>query len=137
MGDTTRLYIVDGHNNFASPSSGDSGNDACASDAPALPMNRVTRVRVVMNATRVAVYYNDTLVCTEPRNDRSIFMGASVYVGDPWYPPARAMVSNLYISNIAAVKPIDTVELSVAVSALNASISASLASQLNTSVRHT
>eukprot|EP00041_Stephanoeca_diplocostata_P021736 m.512805 g.512805 ORF g.512805 m.512805 type:complete len:122 (-) comp21897_c1_seq21:1382-1747(-) len=78
MGDTTRLYIVDGHNNFASPSSGDSGNDACASDAPALPMNRVTRVRVVMNATRVAVYYNDTLVCTEPRNDRSIFMGASV-----------------------------------------------------------
>eukprot|EP00041_Stephanoeca_diplocostata_P021735 m.512795 g.512795 ORF g.512795 m.512795 type:complete len:122 (-) comp21897_c1_seq20:1225-1590(-) len=95
MGDTTRLYIVDGHNNFASPSSGDSGNDACASDAPALPMNRVTRVRVVMNATRVAVYYNDTLVCTEPRNDRSIFMGASVYVGDPWYPPARAMVSNL------------------------------------------
>jgi hypothetical protein len=73
---TSRLQIVDG---------GDATNlfNAYCDTAPALPLNVPTAVRIVMSSTRVWIYQNGTVTCTEPRSNRRIWTNATIYFSDP------------------------------------------------------
>eukprot|EP01045_Picozoa_sp_COSAG04_P012722 COSAG04_NODE_868_length_9754_cov_10.610254_6_plen_1356_part_00 len=87
-GNTRRLHIRDGH--------GANGNEGC-DPAEELPADEATRVRVVMTADGVEVFYNDVSKCTGDRGDRTAFTDVQVYVSDPWYPPANAKIQNINI----------------------------------------
>ena len=56
------------------------------------------RVQLGLERSKVLVAVNGKLACSNiPREDRKVFNNTMVYLGDPWYPAARATVTNLYL----------------------------------------
>jgi len=69
-----------------------------------LPINRMTYVTVRLHGTSLQVVFNSRVVCKAdyPTKEPG-HMGVDVYAGDPWYKPARALVSDLrYIPLVTA-----------------------------------
>jgi len=61
-----------------------------------LPINRMTYVTVRLHGTSLQVVFNSRVVCKAdyPTKEPG-HMGVDVYAGDPWYKPARALVSDM------------------------------------------
>ena len=59
------------------------GNVGCDPSEALKPMS-MSRVRIQLRDTRVAVYVNDAQVCTAARQDRAVYKNAIVYAADPY-----------------------------------------------------
>ena len=57
-------------------------------------------MKIVMEASLVAVFFGQEQVCTEARADRSTFENAVVFASDPWHPPAAATIRNFYLREL-------------------------------------
>ena len=80
-----------------------------------------------MNGTNAVAYINGTVFCTETRGDRRSWPGTQVWMADPWYPAANAMIANFTIIDNTA--PNVTTTLSPGVQSNTALITAVQAAQ--------
>ena len=90
---TRKLLVVDGHTE-----NGNSHTDQWDCDDAVLTLqpNVQYRLKMVFMHKSVSVYVNDKVACANiPRVDRQVWSDVAVYVGDPWYNPAKASVKNL------------------------------------------
>jgi hypothetical protein len=80
------MYIIDGHGAISS------GDDQCPVTQE-LQSGVSTNIHLVMNTTSVYVYYDNVLMCSEVRQDRTPWPGTAMYlryVPDTWSLVARA-----------------------------------------------
>ena len=70
-------------------------------NAPALPLNQQTTVRVEAVGREVFVFYNSSLVAIKMVTGERISGNAKLYVSDPWYSPAKAKISTIQMTPIS------------------------------------
>jgi len=89
---TTKLHICTGC---------DGNDNTCLNPAESLPIDKKTIVSISVNGGFFTVQYNSREVgsakCTSPYNPPYGQL-AMVYLGDPWYPSANAMIENIVYS---------------------------------------
>jgi len=84
---STRLHVRMGH--------GPAWNAGCDT-SNTLPINQMTYVTVRLHGTSLQVAFNSREVCKAHYPEKEPgHMGVDVYAGDPWYKPARALVSDM------------------------------------------
>ena len=72
---TFKLHVRDGDKK--------NGNVGCDPSQALKPMS-LSKVRIQLRDTRVAVYVNDAQVCKAARQDRAAYKKAVVYAADPY-----------------------------------------------------
>ena len=70
-------------------------------NAPALPPNQQTNVRVEAVEKEVFVFYNSSLVAIMTMTGKRISGNAKRFTSDPWYSPAKAKVSSIRMTAIS------------------------------------
>ena len=87
--------MVDGHGANGNSHTGEWG---CDDSILTLDEGQKYRLTMAMTASSVYIYINGEVACDNiPRADRTTFESVSVYMADPWYVEADAVVGNLYL----------------------------------------
>jgi hypothetical protein len=95
---TLTLYVVDGH---TLEGNGDSRVMKCNRKVLTLQKGKTYTLKMRFLRRAVSVWVNGKVACSNiPREDRRVFKGVKVYASDPWYTPANAAVSGLYLKNL-------------------------------------
>ena len=93
-----RLYVVDGH---ILEGNADSRLMKCDTKVLTLQNGKTYNLKMRFLRRSVTVMVNGKVACGNiPREDRRVFKGVKVYASDPWYTPANAAVSGLYLKKI-------------------------------------
>ena len=96
---TRKILVVDGHGANGNSHTGEWG---CDDGILTLADGVKSRLTMVMTGATVHIYVDGALACDEPRADRRTHTGVSVYLADPWYAAADAVVGNLYLAGAGA-----------------------------------
>ena len=95
---TLRLYVVDGH---TLEGNGDTPRMACDRQVLTLQRGKSYQVKMVFQRRSFSIWVNGAAACSNiPREDRKVWKNVRVYVSDPWYKAANAVVSGLYLRNL-------------------------------------
>jgi hypothetical protein len=90
-----KLLLVD--STSGAPTSGDFS--AYCDETP-LPANKKSSIKIVSSLVGITLAVNGKQVCSDSWNHqtrRRSLSGVKVYLADPWYAPAKAVVKNLHI----------------------------------------
>jgi hypothetical protein len=69
-------------------------------ESPKLPINCKTKVTVQLKGRIMALFYNETSVSFATLPSKSISGRAALYVANPWYSPAKAIIGNIELNPI-------------------------------------
>ena len=94
-----KLYISVGdttNGNFNSHDDWKCVNDTILTLEP----DKYYHVKLVLLHKKISVFVNDTVACSNiSRTDRKVFKNVKVYMADPWYDAADAIVRGLYLKD--------------------------------------
>ena len=92
---TRKILVVDGHGANGNAHTGEWG---CDDSILTIDEGTTYRLQMVMSAEVVQILVDGALACQSTRADRSVQENVKVYMADPWYAAADAVVGNLYLT---------------------------------------